>query len=105
MDMVEHSEGFTVTMEVPGMDKDDIDVALSADRLTVRGEKRREKEHHGRIVYRLQRSQEAFRRSVVLPCRIEVDQVEATLRRGVLTISLPRAEGARGRRRIPIGSR
>jgi HSP20 family protein len=105
MDMLEDSEAFRVTIEVPGMDEDDIDVALSADRLTIRGEKREERERRGRSTYRLQRSREAFRRSVILPCQIDADQVEATLRRGVLTISLPKAEGMRGRRRIPVRRR
>jgi HSP20 family protein len=105
MDMVEDSEGFRVTIEVPGMDREDIDVTLSGDRLTVRGEKREEEEHRSGRSYRLQRSIEGFRRSVVLPCDIDAHEVEAALRRGVLTIRLPKAEGARGIRRIPARSR
>jgi HSP20 family protein len=105
MDMLEDSDGFTLTIEVPGMDNDDIDVMLSQGRLTVRGERRGEEEHRGRNAYALHRSREAFRRSVVLPCRVDADAAEATLGRGVLIISLPKAEGRRGRRRISIRGR
>lgn len=57
MDMVEDSEGFWITIEVPGMARDDIDVTLSGDRLTVRGARQDEEEQRGRSTYRLHRSQ------------------------------------------------
>jgi HSP20 family protein len=105
MDMVEDGQRFTVTLELPGIDKEDIDVTLSADRLTIQGEQQSEKKHHSRSTYGLQRSRKAFRRSVVLPCQIAADHVEATLRRGVLTINLPKAEQVQDRKRIPVRSR
>lgn len=97
LDMVENSEGFKVTVELPGMDKDDVKVTLSEGRLVIQGEKREEKEHRGRDVYRVRRSQEAFRRSIILPCRVDPDGVEATLKQGLLAISLPKVEEARPR--------
>lgn len=105
MDMVEDSRRFKVTMELPGIDREDIDLTLSGDRLTIRGERREEEERRGQSTYRLHRSQKAFRRSVVLPCRIAADRVEATLRRGVLTINLPKARQGQERRRIPVRMR
>jgi HSP20 family protein len=102
MDMVEDDEGFRVTVEVPGMDEEDIDVALAADRLTIRGERREEKVRRGPNAYGLRRSYERFQRSIVLPCPVDAERVEATLRRGVLTVRLPRTEGGGGRRRIPV---
>jgi len=95
LDMVEDSQRFEVTMELPGMDKEDVDVTLSEGRLTIRGEKREEKEHRSRRAYRFRRSREAFRRSIILPCAVDAEGVEATLRQGVLTINLPKVEGTR----------
>lgn len=66
------------------------------------GERRNEKDHRGQSTYRLYRSQQAFRRLILMPCPIDAGQVEASLRRGVLTISLPKADGVRGRRRISV---
>ncbi|MGD2144478.1 MAG: Hsp20/alpha crystallin family protein [Anaerolineae bacterium] len=102
MDMVEHKGGFTVTVEVPGMGRDDIHVTLSEHRLTVRGQKREEQEHRGQRSFHLRSGRTAFRRSILLPCPIEADEAEASLARGLLTISLPKAEGPGGPRRIPV---
>lgn len=95
LDMVEDSEGFKVTMEVPGMEKEDIDVTLSDDRLIVRGARRDKREHRGQGAYSLWRSQEAFRRSIILPCQVDADQTEAEYEDGVLTLRLPKMAEAR----------
>ena len=95
MDLVENDRGFTVMIEVPGMDEDDIEVTLSRERLTVRGKTEEEEEHRERSRYSHYRAQRAFRRSVLMPRQVDADQAEASLRRGVLTISLPKV--ARGR--------
>jgi len=94
-----------VTIEVPGMTQDDVDVTLSGKRLILRGEKQEEEELRGRSTYGLRRSEQAFRRSIDLPCQINADQVEASLRNGVLTVTLPKADHARRRRRIVIKGR
>lgn len=104
MDMVEDDEQFKVTVEVPGMDSDEIDVTLSQDRLLIRGKKREEKERRSRNTYYARRAYSAFRRSVLLPCPVKADESEASLRRGVLTIDLPKVDGSRNRKRIPVRS-
>lgn len=105
MDVIENDQAFKVTMEVPGIDKDDIEVRLVQDRLTIRGKQRGEEEHRGRDTYRLRRSRRIFRRSVELPGQIDRDQVTASLRRGVLTVQLPKRDGARHRKRISVKRR
>lgn len=104
MDMVENDERFKVTIEVPGMDSDEIDVMLSQDRLLIQGKKHDEKERRSRDAYYARRAHSAFRRSVLLPCPVKADEAEASLRRGVLTINLPKINGSRGCKRIPVRS-
>lgn len=97
IDIVESEEGFRVTIKLPGLGKDNIDATLTGDTLTVQGEKQDEEEHRGRSFYRLFHSQQAFQRSIVMPCPVDALHVEASLRRGMLTVSLPKADGVRGR--------
>jgi HSP20 family protein len=102
MDMVENDQTFKVMVEVPGMDEDDIEVTLSGERLTVRGKAEDEEEHRGRGSYSRYRTQRAFRRSILMPCQVDPDQAEASLRKGVLTISLPKVTRGRSQRRIAV---
>ena len=101
IDVVEDEDKIRVSAELPGMDEDDIDVSLSRGTLTVQGEKREESEDRGRNYYRMERSYGTFRRSIPLPSTVDEDAVEATYKKGVLTITLPKKETRAGRR-IPI---
>jgi len=103
VDMDETDEAIRVTAELPGVDKDSIDVAVTDDRVTIRGEKNQEEERKGRGYYKLERSYGAFQRSFYLPCEVETDQVEASFKNGVLTIRLPKTASAReGIKKIPV---
>lgn len=104
MDMVEYEDGFRVIIDVPGMDKDDIRVTLSGERLTVRGNKQEGEVDRTRRHDRVRSRRSAFRRSILLPCPIEAEDAEASLSRGVLTISLPKAERGRHKRQIRVNS-
>lgn len=88
--MVEDSEAVIVTLEVPGLDHDDVDVTLSGNRLTIRGERRHQRAGAEPNVSRVRRAYCSFERSVTLPCRIDDDLVEATLSKGVLAVRLPK---------------
>jgi HSP20 family protein len=101
LDVYEEKDAVVVKAELPGLGKDDIEVSLSGDLLTVRGEKRREEEIEEEDYYRRERSYGAFSRSVRLPAEVEVEKATSTFKKGVLEIRLPKTEGAR-RRTIPI---
>ena len=93
MDMTEDSKAFTVTAEMPGMSEKDIDLAISGDTLTIRGEKKEEKENKGRNYYYSERSYGTFSRTIPLPVQVDVDRVTANFKKGVLTVTLPKTAG------------
>ncbi|HEY4541420.1 MAG TPA: Hsp20/alpha crystallin family protein [Noviherbaspirillum sp.] len=91
-DLFEDENRVIVRLEVPGMDKNDLDVEVEGGMLVVRGEKRFQREEtEGR--YRvLQCAYGSFRRAVPLPVSVKADQAKASYRDGVLRIELPKVE-------------
>jgi HSP20 family protein len=102
VDVVEGDKAVTVSAELPGLDEKEIDVSLSHGVLTISGEKREEKEDKGKNYYRMERSYGSFQRSIPLPSEVDEDKAEATFKKGVLTITLPKTAEARDRKRISI---
>ncbi|RME79424.1 MAG: Hsp20/alpha crystallin family protein [Chloroflexi bacterium] len=103
VDVAETDKEIKVSAELPGLDENDIEVTLTDDVLTISGEKKEEKEDKGRNYYRMERSYGSFSRSIPLPCQVEQDKVEATFKKGVLTITLPKtAEAQKERKKIAI---
>ncbi|HEN21393.1 MAG TPA: Hsp20/alpha crystallin family protein [Desulfobacteraceae bacterium] len=103
MDIRETDEDLLITAELPGVDKNDIDVSVTDDRVTIRGEKREQEERKGMGYYKLERSYGSFQRSLRLLCEVETDSVEASFKDGVLTVRLPKSAAARERiRKIPV---
>ncbi len=101
-DVFDDDDKVIVRIESPGMRREDFNVESDGDVLTVWGDKRFERES-GQGRYRVvQCAYGSFRRQVVLPAPVKVDQTKATYRDGVLRIELPKMEGTRGRR-IPVG--
>ena len=94
IDVRETDNEVLVTGEMPGLEKKDFQLDLTADALTIRGEKRREHEEKG-SVHRFERSHGAFERTIPLPCEVEADKASATYRNGVLDVTLPKAPSAR----------
>lgn len=104
LDVHETDKTFQVTLEMPGMSENDVDISLSRDILTVSGKKHEEKEENARGVYRLERRYGSFSRSIPLPesC-VETDNAEAVFKNGILTITLPKAVGYKESvKKIPI---
>lgn len=95
LDVYEQNHEVVVAAELPGMTKDDIEVTLTGTTLTIRGEKKEEKEVKERDYHRRERAWGAFVRSVELPCEVKTDQVKASFRDGVLEIRLPKTEEAK----------
>ena len=91
VDLTENDKEIKVSVELPGMDEKDIDISLNKDALTIRGEKKEEKEQKGKDYYRMERSYGTFSRTIALPAEVETDKIEASLKKGVLTVTLPRS--------------
>jgi HSP20 family protein len=92
IDMTEDEKSIYVTAELPGLDEKDIDINLSKDSLTIKGEKKEEKEEKGKESYYMERSFGSFTRVLPIPADINPDKVEATFRKGVLNITLPKVQ-------------
>lgn len=96
LDVSEGKDSITVTAELPGVDPKDIAVSLEGDLLTIKGEKEQKKEEKDERHHRVERSWGAFMRSVRLPAPVDNGKVSAAFKDGVVTITLPKAPGAKG---------
>jgi len=94
VDVTENDKEIKISAELPGMDEKDIDVSLQNDILTIKGEKKEEKEDKGKDYYRMERSYGSFIRTIPLPVEVETDKVEARFKKGVLSITLPKTAKA-----------
>lgn len=98
LDVAETGDSLVATLEVPGLERQDIEIALQDGLLTIKGEKRREPEaryHHA------ERACGVFVRSLRLPVAVDAAQVTATVKNGLLTVTLPKTSAGRGTM-IPI---
>jgi HSP20 family protein len=96
VDVCEDKSGVTVQADLPGLNEDDIDITLQGSLLTIRGEKKSEKEEKDKNYYMIERSFGSFSRSITLPYPADVNQVEAEYKQGVLTIKVPRPNTREG---------
>lgn len=105
VDVNETDKDIRVIAELPGMEPEDIDISLDRNALRIRGEKRADKEEKGKHYYRVERSYGSFQRVIPLPCEVDEDKIDATYKRGVLKVMLPKAKPAQEiSRRITIKS-
>jgi len=102
VDVRETDDELIVTAEVPGLDRDDLKLTITPEGLTIRGEKREEREDQRKDAFVTQSRYERFFRSVPLPPGLDVDRAEARVKNGVLTVRFPKVAGRPGTRRIPI---
>lgn len=101
VDISETDDNYVVTAELPGLSKDDVKINFQDGILSLRGEKRQEKEEKRKNYHRVERSFGAFERSFRVPSRVMVDKIDAKFKDGVLHLSMPKAEEARPKE-IPI---
>lgn len=94
IDETEDEKAYHVKVELPGMNKDDVEITLSEGVLTIRGEKKQEEEEKGKDFYRQERSFGAFRRSVPVPGAVEEGKIQASFKNGVLSVELPKSKEA-----------
>ena len=103
VDIKEKEKEIIVTAELPGMDADDIEINISDDVLTLRGEKKEDKEEKDSSFYRRECFYGSFHRDIPLPVEIDPDKVEADFKRGVLKIRLPKKpESERKAKKIQV---
>ena len=94
VDVSETKDKIAVKAEVPGMEAKDIEVALSGNKLTIKGEKKSEKEEKDEIFSRVERYYGSFSRTVELPSEVIAEKITANYKNGILTINLPKSEEA-----------
>ena len=92
IDLSETPKEIVVKAEVPGMEKEDIDISLEGKILTIRGEKKTEHEEKDENVHRLERKYGSFFRSIELPMDVDAEKVNATYKKGVLELKLPKVK-------------
>lgn len=93
-DFVEHEDRYEISVEVPGMKEKDLSVTVTDSMLTVRGETAEEKEEKKADYYLSERRRGSFSRRFGLPAGVDTAKVEASLRQGFLTITLPKEPAA-----------
>jgi HSP20 family protein len=103
LDVVDDDKALRVTVELPGMTDKDVAVTVDGGTLTVRGEKKEEKEKKDKDVFRRERAYGSFRRTIELPGDVDAAKIEAKFKDGVLTIDLPKTKEAQERvKQIPV---
>lgn len=95
LDVYEQKDDVIVKAEIPGLTKDEIDITLEGNTLTIKGEKKKEEEVKEEDYYRCERTYGAFSRSIDLPVAVQMDKVNASFKDGVLEIQLPKSEQAK----------
>lgn len=95
LDVFEDRDNLIVNLEVPGMKREDFEIALHNGVLSVSGERRFEEKRQKASGYRTERFEGRFQRSVSLPKAVQSDKVKAAYKDGILTITLPLADEAR----------
>ena len=85
---------YRISLELPGVDEADIDIGIDHGMLTIRGEKKQEREERGETWYFSERQYGAFQRRFRLPADADEAGVKASLKDGVLTVSVPRRKPA-----------
>lgn len=95
VDITEDAAGYRLSAELPGMAEQDIEVSVTDDTLTIKGEKKQETEKQDKNYYLSERSYGSFQRSFVLPDSVDADKINAEFAKGVLTVTLPKKPEAK----------
>lgn len=103
IEMKETAKAYKLTVEVPGMEPGDIDVAVDDHMLVISGEKREERDEKEEGYLYTERSYGAFERRIALPAAADAGRIEAKVKKGVLEIRLPKSGKAEsGKRKVEI---
>lgn len=97
VDVAESENDFTVHAELPGLRKEDIQVTLEDNMLTITGERKDEDEQKDKQFYRRERAYGTFKRTFGLGTEVDADKIAATYKDGLLILTLPKSEAAKPR--------
>jgi len=102
-DIFEEGNDVVVKADMPGVKKEDVDVSLSDDMITIRGERKKEEKVEKKDYFRVERAYGSFTRSFRLPADVLADKAEAKFDQGVLVIRIPKMEEASSKtKKVPI---
>lgn len=102
VDIIEKDNAFEITAELPGMDEKNIQIKLSGGNLTIKGEKKDEREEKKKDYYLSERHYGSFQRTFGLPEGVDPEKIEAHFSKGVLTLTLPKKPEAQKEKTIDI---
>ena len=103
IDVKENEKEFIIKAEIPGVAKEDIEATVSNDSVTIKGEKKEEKEDKNKNYYYMERSYGSFHRMIPLATEVESSKAEGRFKNGVIDIKLPKSQNAQTKRvKIPI---
>ena len=94
VDVLEKEKEYQISAELPGIDEKDIEISVADGVLTVKGEKKEQREERDRNYYRTERRYGSFQRAFELPPSVDQGKIEAKFERGVLTLTLPKTAEA-----------
>jgi HSP20 family protein len=97
VDVFEEKDEIVVKAELPGIEKDNIEVNLTDHTLTIKGEKKKEEEVKEENYYRAERSYGSFLRTLDLPRDVRADQLKASFKNGILEVRMPKTEEAKAK--------
>jgi HSP20 family protein len=98
LDIAEGKDAYLVTVELPGVKLDDLEITLEDGLLTIQGERHFVNDSSEEQFHRVERSSGDFRRAITLPAHVVADEIEASMEDGVLRILVPKAEEAKAKR-------
>ena len=98
LDISERKDAYLVTVELPGVEADDLQLTLEDGLLTIQGERYFAHDSSEQQFHRIERRYGAFRRSITLPAQVQAEQIEASSEDGVLQIVVPKMEEAKPKR-------
>jgi len=94
VDLVEHDKAFELTAELPGLDEKKVEVKVANGVLTIKGEKHEDKEEKNKDFHMRERRFGSFERALRIPESVDTDKIEASFKKGVLTVTLPKTAEA-----------
>jgi HSP20 family protein len=95
VDVSENKDSILIKAELPGLEAKDVDVSISGDMLTIKGEKKKEQEEKDEQHHYVERFYGSFQRSFRIPVNVKTDQIDAAFDKGVLKVTLPKTEEAK----------
>src|SRR5512132_1469096 len=98
LDISERKDAYLVTVELPGLKPEDLDITMEDGLLTIQGERQCTQESSEQQFHRVERRYGAFRRSITLPAHVTAEGIQASFEDGVLEILVPKAEEAKPKR-------